>query len=65
MSDLVTEFSRRVIGLEWPDKALAFLVAKLSDIEMRLSHGASEKLQLGAMVGAFILSRDIMTRAGG
>jgi len=36
-----------------------FLVKELSSIEQRLSIGSSERLQLGAVVGAFVESRNI------
>jgi hypothetical protein len=40
---------------------VAYLLDKLSTIEHRLSHGASDKLQLGALVGAFIVGRAMIT----
>lgn len=64
LSDIITEISKRVLLCDWPDEVLGFLTSKLSDIELRLSHGASEKLQLGALVGAFITARDMMTDKG-
>jgi hypothetical protein len=33
------------------------LVAALADVEHRLSSGTSERLQLGGLVGAFVLWR--------
>lgn len=44
-----------------PDPALAFIIDKLSTIEYRLSHGVNEKLQIGAMVGAFVVARTMMS----
>lgn len=46
-----------------PDLVSSHLLDKLSTIEFRLSHGGSEKLQLGALVGAFIIARSMMTPA--
>jgi hypothetical protein len=34
---------------------------KLSNIEYRLSHGVNEKLQLGSLVGAFIVARNMLS----
>ena len=61
LCDIVTEISRLVMRLDLPDAVVAFLMDKMSGIEHRLSHGVSEKLQLGAFVGAFIIARDMMT----
>jgi len=44
-----------------PDEAEAFLIDRLSTLEYRLSHGVSEKLQLGALVGAFVIARTMMS----
>jgi hypothetical protein len=39
---------------------LAYLYSTLSEVEYQLSSGASEKLQMAAMVGAFITGRHMM-----
>jgi DNA polymerase III delta prime subunit len=36
---------------------------RLSTFEYRLSHGVNEKLQLGALVGAFTIARSMMSPA--
>jgi replication factor C subunit 3/5 len=61
LCDIITELSSLVMTLDLPDAVIAYLLDKLSNIEHRLSHGVSEKLQLGSLVGAFIISRDMMT----
>lgn len=61
LSDIVTSLSVLVLRLEIPDTVSAHLVDKLSTIEFHLSHGISEKLQLGSLVGAFIVARKMMT----
>ena len=41
-----------------PSKTRIDLVEKLADIEYNLAFGTSEKLQLGAVVGAFCEARE-------
>lgn len=61
VTDIITEISKIISKKKLPDQALAFMLGKLSDIEMRLSHGANEKMQLGALVGAFVVMREMMS----
>lgn len=42
-------------------KALVHLYKELADIEYHLAAGASEKLQLGALVGAFSHAREMLS----
>ena len=65
LCDICTELSNCVLRTEYPDPVSAHLLDKLSTIEYRLSHGANEKLQLGSLVGAFIVGRDMMSRPKG
>lgn len=60
LADIVTELSRLVAQLDLPDKVLGHLVDKLSCIEYRLSHGVLDKIQIGALVGAFAIARGMM-----
>lgn len=62
LSDITRELSVIVTNTELPDAAMAYLLDKLSTIEFRLSHGASEKMQLAALVGAFIVARSMMSK---
>eukprot|EP01038_Epipyxis_sp_PR26KG_P009764 gene9764-13135_t len=59
--DIVTELSLRLSMLDIPNPVMAYIMDKLSTIEFRLSHGVSEKLQIGALVGAFTVAREMMT----
>ena len=63
LCDIVTELSALVMNLELPDEVIAHLLDKLSNIEYRLSHGVSEKLQLGSLVGAFTIAREMMSNS--
>jgi replication factor C subunit 3/5 len=59
-TDILTEISKKIQEYELPDPVLGYLLDKLSNCELRLSHGASERLQLGSFVGAFIIARNMM-----
>ena len=59
--DITTSLSVLVAGTELPDPASAYLLDKLSNVEYRLSNGVSEKLQIGALVGAFTVARAMLT----
>jgi len=61
LSDIVTELFAKVSLLVLPDKVIAHLIDRLSGIELRLSHGVNEKLQLGALVGSFVSARNMLT----
>jgi hypothetical protein len=39
---------------------MSHIIDKLSTVEFRLSHGVSEKVQVGALVGAFTVARSMM-----
>jgi DNA polymerase III delta prime subunit len=58
--DVVTELSSRVARIDLPDPVMAYLMDRLSGIEHRLSQGVSEKVQVGALVGAFVAARSMM-----
>ncbi len=60
MCDILTELSIRVAKLDLPNPVMSHIIDKMSVIEYRLSHGVSEKLQVGALVGAFIVARSMM-----
>jgi hypothetical protein len=47
--------------MELPALALANMLDEMSSIEHRLAAGASEKLQLGALVGVFMVAREAIT----
>ena len=52
-----------VATTELPDDVSAYLQDKLSNVEFRLSNGVSEKIQIGALVGAFTIARSMLTPA--
>ena len=62
LSDITRELSVLVTSTELPDQVVAHLLDKLSTVEFRLSHGTSEKIQLGALVGAFTVARSMMSK---
>ncbi len=60
LCDIVTELSLLVAKKNLPDRAMAYILDKLSNIEFRLSHGVSEKIQIGALVGVFVVVREML-----
>ena len=58
--DITTELGLKVAQLDLPDAVMSHVIDKLSCIEYRLSHGVSDKLQIGALVAAFVVSRQMM-----
>mmetsp|Transcript_20703 Transcript_20703/g.20052 ORF Transcript_20703/g.20052 Transcript_20703/m.20052 type:complete len:346 (-) Transcript_20703:256-1293(-) len=63
LCDIITELGLLVSQTELPDAVGAYLIDRLSTFEYRLSHGVNEKLQLGALVGAFTIARSMMSPA--
>jgi replication factor C subunit 3/5 len=61
LCDIVTEVSILVAATELPDAVMSHLMDKLSNVEFRLANGVSEKLQIGAVVGAFTIARAMLT----
>ncbi|KAJ1438323.1 hypothetical protein B484DRAFT_412811 [Ochromonadaceae sp. CCMP2298] len=61
LCDIVTELSQLVAATELPDAVMAHLMDKMSNVEFRLANGVSEKLQIGAVVGAFTIARAMLT----
>jgi replication factor C subunit 3/5 len=58
--DIVSELSERIILVDLPDPVMAHIIDKLSTVEFRLSHGVTERVQIGALVGAFTVARNMM-----
>ena len=46
--------------LEIPDKIKIHLLTKMADLEHRLLNGSSEKIQLGSLLAAFQVTRDMV-----
>jgi len=57
LADIVTEINMLMAVTELPDEVYARISDSLSTIEFRLSHGTSDKIQIGSLVGAFMVAR--------
>ncbi|THD24257.1 Replication factor C [Fasciola hepatica] len=53
LQDMLTELHPLVMKINFPDSVRCDLLIALSEIEHRLSVGASERLQLGALIAVF------------
>ncbi|KAK4469558.1 hypothetical protein MN116_006603 [Schistosoma mekongi] len=53
LQDIITEIHPLIMRIALPDAIRCDLLIALSDIEHRMSQGASERLQLGAFISAF------------
>lgn len=40
---------------------MGYIMDNLSNIEFRLSHGSSDRLQLGAFIGTFVIVRKMIS----
>jgi replication factor C subunit 3/5 len=58
--DIATAISIRVLETSLPPQIHAHILDKLSNVEYALSHGVNEKLQIGAVVGAFSVAREML-----
>ncbi|PNW75459.1 hypothetical protein CHLRE_12g527300v5 [Chlamydomonas reinhardtii] len=61
--DIVRELHPFVMALSIPVPAKVALVERLADVEHRLAFSTSEKLQLGALVAAFVRARETIAAA--
>merc|ERR1711865_116953 len=60
LSDIVTEVSAHMEGVQFTGDVRCFLLDQLANIEYRLACGASERTQLHGMIGAFICAREMV-----
>eukprot|EP00457_Paulinella_chromatophora_P008561 gb/GEZN01008600.1/.p1 GENE.gb/GEZN01008600.1/~~gb/GEZN01008600.1/.p1 ORF type:complete len:388 (+),score=50.58 gb/GEZN01008600.1/:109-1272(+) len=60
ISDITQRVHECVLRTSYPPQALMYILDKLADIEHRLSVGASESLQLAALVGIFLTGRSLL-----
>ena len=60
LSDVLTDLTRMVIGMELPPGVLAVLLDGMSNVEHRLAFGTDEKLQAASLVGVFTEARAMM-----
>jgi replication factor C subunit 3/5 len=58
--DIATAISIHVLEASLPPQIHAHILDKLSNVEYALSHGVNEKLQIGAVVGAFSVAREML-----
>ncbi|GAM28959.1 hypothetical protein SAMD00019534_121350, partial [Acytostelium subglobosum LB1] len=58
LTDILKEVHSLIHKMELDNKVMMDVVNQMSDIEYNLSFGASEKLQLGSLVGSFQIARD-------
>uniref|UniRef100_A0A7S3FAF0 AAA+ ATPase domain-containing protein n=1 Tax=Prasinoderma singulare TaxID=676789 RepID=A0A7S3FAF0_9VIRI len=63
LADIVREVHAHVWTLSLPGDVRADLVIALADIEHALAAGASDKMQLGALCGAFVKARSAVVAA--
>jgi replication factor C small subunit len=54
-SDIINQIHRTVFSLEIPDKEKVKLIDKIGEIDFRLAEGASERIQLEALIAEFTL----------
>lgn len=62
LQDIITETHLFVHRLDLPQSIRIHLIIKLADIEQRLLGGDSEKIQLGALLAAFQVARDMVQK---
>jgi len=60
LQDIVTEVHTFVHRLELPGQVRIHLLIKLSELEKRLMAGSSEKIQLGSLLSAFQVTREMI-----
>lgn len=61
LQDILTQVHLYVNRIDFPTKVKLHLIVKMADIEDRLAHGTSEKLQLSSMIAAFQVARDMVS----
>ena len=61
LTDILRHLTVLVLAMQLPGAVLAMLLDEMSTIEWRLASGASDKHQLAALVGAFMVAREMMT----
>ncbi|KYR01475.1 replication factor C subunit [Tieghemostelium lacteum] len=62
LTDIVKELVPAIFKMNLHNTTLMKLGSALSDIEFNLSNGASDKLQLGSLIGSFAIYRDEETK---
>jgi len=65
LADVIREVHSYASRLELHQDVFINLLVTLADVEYRLATGGSEKVQLGALVGAFQLARESIAGGNG
>eukprot|EP00127_Corallochytrium_limacisporum_P006250 Clim_evm9s223 gene=Clim_evmTU9s223 len=60
--DIITEAANIIYRLDLPSKAKIDVIDKMAEIEYNLSTGTNEKIQFGALLGAFQHAKAIITK---
>ncbi|XP_071946391.1 replication factor C subunit 5-like [Antedon mediterranea] len=60
LQDILTEVHTYVHKVEFPANVRVHLLEKMADVEYRLASGTNEKIQLGSLVAAFQIARDLI-----
>jgi replication factor C subunit 3/5 len=60
LTDVLTDLTTIVMGMDFPPGVLAVLLDGMSDVEHRLAFGTDEKLQAASLVGVFVKARHLM-----
>jgi replication factor C subunit 3/5 len=63
LTDILTEVHDFVHQLDMPPNCRAFILDRMADIEQKINAGATEKIQLGALIGAFSIATDLASKA--
>jgi replication factor C subunit 3/5 len=61
--DIVRELHPLLFDVHLPTAQRGQVLEKLADLEHRLAFGTNERLQLGSLVGAFVLAREAIVAA--
>jgi len=62
LQDILTEVHLFVHQIEFPPNVRIALLEKLADVELRLSSGSSERLQLGSLLAAFNTAKGLVAK---
>jgi replication factor C subunit 3/5 len=61
LQDILTDVHGYVHRVDFPSKTRMVLLQKMADIEHNLAVGGNEKIQLGSLLGAFQIVRELLT----
>ena len=60
LADVVTEIATRLSAIAMPSRVKSFVLEELANLEFRLSDAADTKVQLGSLVGIFVVARHML-----